>query len=65
MISQQCTTCADVTSLRLSLPGGSKVASGVLNSRKVVLQIENVEMTAYATTRGKGRGVYSLQLVLA
>jgi hypothetical protein len=55
-------SCADKTTLRLPLPAGSRVKSGLVNGKSVDLRTETIEEIGYAIAELEGRGVHLMQL---
>jgi hypothetical protein len=56
------TSCADKATLRLPLPAGRRVKSGLVNGISVDLRTETIEVTEYAIAELEGRGVHLMQL---
>ena len=56
------TSCADKATLRVLLPTGARVMSGMLNGKAVDLRMETVEQTEYAAIDVDGRGAHRLEV---
>jgi hypothetical protein len=56
------TSCADKATLRVLLPAGVRVKTGLLNGRAVDLRMETVEQTVYAVAHVEGRGAHRLEV---
>jgi hypothetical protein len=56
------TSCADKATLRVLLPAGVRVKTGLLNGKAVDLRMETVEQTVYAVAHVEGRGAHRLEV---
>ena len=56
------TSCADQATLRVPLPAGHRVKSGLVNGKPFNLRTETIEVTEYAIAEIEGRGAHIMQV---
>jgi hypothetical protein len=63
-ISLDYSSCADQVVVRMQLPAGGRVISGLLDGRSLELRMETVDTSIYATVQVGGRGPHRLEIEL-